>query len=186
MAYLLSKEKNIKSLIKANAKEIYDSLEDDNYHKLNNFLSLSGYFGDKYKNRDIKSYENHPKNFLNPQIIEDIEGLTKSIDEGKQKLEFPNNKSLFMELNNDKKLYGQNGVFAINNIKLKVKGNSSISRVEYIYIYKDNVEQDIAIDADFSGIIVFNLKNKSEIATFKNTSDGYIKLVKWLIDNLCK
>ena len=55
-------------MIKANAQEIYDKLEDENYHALNNLLSLMGLFDLELKNYYTKAHKEQPTSHLNPLI----------------------------------------------------------------------------------------------------------------------
>ncbi len=61
-------------MILAYATEVYDKLEDQNYHALNNALALMGLFGtEKYgrdlKNFYIKAHKETPNRYLAPNIV---------------------------------------------------------------------------------------------------------------------
>jgi hypothetical protein len=63
-----------KEMIMTNATEVYDALEDQNYHALNNALALMGFFGnDKYgkdlKNFYTKVHKETPNRYLTPNIV---------------------------------------------------------------------------------------------------------------------
>lgn len=45
-----------KVVFKASPKEVYDKLADDNYHNLNVYLTLKGFYGDGEKNQMVDSY----------------------------------------------------------------------------------------------------------------------------------
>jgi hypothetical protein len=71
--FALDKKINTNMFKGFKANEIRDILEDENYHTLNNYLGLKGYYGQSGKN-DYKSYYDRNikkgnKIFLNPSIV---------------------------------------------------------------------------------------------------------------------
>jgi hypothetical protein len=66
------KKAGIEKDIKDASGQIYSELENENYHLLNNLLSLMGYFGPKQK-KEYKSYHSqYPNMNLDPLMIESI------------------------------------------------------------------------------------------------------------------
>jgi hypothetical protein len=64
------KKAGIEKDIKDASGQIYSELENENYHLLNNLLSLMGYFGPKQK-KEYKSYHSqYPNMHLDPLMIE--------------------------------------------------------------------------------------------------------------------
>jgi hypothetical protein len=64
------KKAGIEKDIKDASGQIYSELENENYHLLNNLLSLMGYFGPKQK-KEYKSYHSqYPNMNLDPLMIE--------------------------------------------------------------------------------------------------------------------
>jgi len=54
--------------------QVFDALEDENYHSLNNYLALKGYIkneGNDAKKEYTESYRKNPDKFLNPALFED-------------------------------------------------------------------------------------------------------------------
>jgi len=54
--------------IKANSQDVYDKLEDQNFHGLNNLLSLMGLIDNKMKKFYIDAHKTRPNGYLNPLI----------------------------------------------------------------------------------------------------------------------
>jgi hypothetical protein len=54
--------------IQAHSQDVYDKLEDQNYHALNNLLSLMGLIDMKMKNYYTDAHKMSPNSHLNPQF----------------------------------------------------------------------------------------------------------------------
>jgi hypothetical protein len=65
-AELTKKHAHLKDINVENAQTIYDYLEDQNYHSLNNYLALRGVFGTKYKQKYEGYHTKYPDNYLDP------------------------------------------------------------------------------------------------------------------------
>ena len=65
-AELTKKHAHLKDINVENGQTIYDYLEDQNYHSLNNYLALRGIFGTKYKQKYEGYHTKYPDNYLDP------------------------------------------------------------------------------------------------------------------------
>lgn len=65
-AELTKKHAHLKDINVENGQTIYDYLEDQNYHSLNNYLALRGVFGTKYKQKYEGYHTKYPENYLDP------------------------------------------------------------------------------------------------------------------------
>ena len=65
-AELTKKHSHLKDINVENGQTIYDYLEDQNYHSLNNYLALRGVFGTKYKQKYESYHTKYPDNYLDP------------------------------------------------------------------------------------------------------------------------
>jgi hypothetical protein len=65
-AELTKKHAHLKDINVENGQTIYDMLEDQNYHSLNNYLALRGVFGTKYKQKYEGYHTKYPDNYLDP------------------------------------------------------------------------------------------------------------------------
>jgi uncharacterized protein (UPF0297 family) len=80
-------------------KHVFEELEDENYHLLNNFLALYGLFGDSIRLDYVKLYNEYPQRILKPfnkayeetrektrdDIVKAIKGLKFLADNGNEK-----------------------------------------------------------------------------------------------------
>ena len=65
-AELTKKHAHLKDINVENGQTIYDYLEDQNYHSLNNYLALRGIFGTKYKQKYEGYHTKYADNYLDP------------------------------------------------------------------------------------------------------------------------
>jgi hypothetical protein len=92
-----AKIRNLK--VKDVQKHVFEELEDENYHLLNNFLALYGLFGDSIRLDYVKLYNEYPQRILKPfnkayeetrektkeDIVKAIKGLKFLADNGNEK-----------------------------------------------------------------------------------------------------
>jgi len=69
----------MKQDISKNADEIYALIEDDNYHSLNNTLSLLGFFGEGKKKQYLASYKTSQRSSMNPAAFPNLGISTESV-----------------------------------------------------------------------------------------------------------